>query len=234
METDLNGIMDKLPLILDCAAAAVVLFWMIWKGERGLCRCLVPLAATLLSLAGAAIVSTMFRDQVTEAVFPWVREQLGARIDLTSIRSLDIEDITRQLGQLLPRQLMAMGESLNLPALRELVETAMDSIPRATAQRVAESAMTSMLYPIVSAAVRVGLFAGAFLVLRVVLGLVSSLLGLVANFPIIRPLDVIAGMALGLVEAVVIVWLFCAVSRWIDVPMLSESLEQTRLLKLLL
>ena len=230
----MSALMDKLPLILDGVAAAAVLFCASWKGTRGLCKCLVPLAVTLVSLVGAFVLTTVFRERVTEAVFPWVRDQVISRIDLSSIRSLDLEDITRQLGQLLPRQILIMGQQVETEDLQSLVEKAMESIPRATAQRVAESATESLLYPVTASVVRVGLFVVSFLALRLALGFVSALLGLMANISIIRPLDVAGGVAIGLAESIVVIWLLCSFARAVDIPLLTQGLEQTRLLRLLL
>ena len=225
----MDRLISYLPLIADAVVVVAFFCLMVLRGERGLSESLLPLAATVLAAAGALILTAVLRERVAEAVYPWLRDQVLSRMDLSSIRSRVTEDILSQLERLLPDSVSRVAARLGLE-VRDFVAKALGETPYAAGARIAEDAVSALMLPITDAVVRVGLMIVSFIVLRVVLGLIFAAIGIIPQLPILRWIDHLAGALLGFVECLVLLWLVCRAIRLSGFEPLLEILEKTRLI----
>lgn len=225
METVLSGL--SLPVDWILLAAAVV--WVILRGSRGFYDCLMPLLITLAALLGALILTWAFRERAAEYAYPWVRDRLLERMDLSAIRTVRVPDITAQLEKLLPATLMNIIAKLGLE-LRSFVEEAFHLTPAAGSAQIAGDAVSAVLLPVTRAVVRVLLFFGSFLMLKLIFSGAARLTGLAFKLPMIGWVNRLGGMVLGFLEWAVAVYLLCWVLS-IFFPETFETLrEQSRIL----
>ena len=142
----MDRLISSAPLIVDAAVVIAFFCCIVIRGERGLSRSLLPLAATVLAAAGALILTAALQERAAEAVYPWLREQVLSRMDLSSIRSRASEDILTQLERLLPDSVSRLADRLGLQ-VRDYVADALGATPYAAGARIAEDAVSAMLLP---------------------------------------------------------------------------------------
>lgn len=192
---------------LDWILAAVLLFFALLKGSRGLYDSLMPLIITLVAIVGASILTLAMAAQLTESILPWVQKELLSRMDLSAIRSVEQPQILSQLTRLMPDYLTSLLRKLHLQ-IAPFVEEAMRGAARgATGAGIAEEAVSAMLRPMTLAVVRAMLFVLAFLLIKLMLTLVQKAAGLAFDLPVIRVVDRVGGFLLGFVECAVVLYL---------------------------
>lgn len=220
--------LELAPLAADIVVATAFFCCVALQGGRGLARCLLPLAATFIAGAGAIILTAALREKVTELLYPWLREQLLARMDLSGIRSRLLADVAAQLQRLLPEAVARYAAHLDLD-VESFVADAIEAAPFSAGARIAEDAFSAMLHPITAELVRGGLLVALFLVLRLLLGALTAVVGFVPELPLLRWMDRLLGAVLGAVECAVVLWLLLRAVRLLNYAPALELLEQTRL-----
>lgn len=194
---------------LDWILAAGLLFFALLKGSRGFYDSLAPLIVTLTAIVGASVLTLMLSGRVAEYLYPYVREELGSRMDLSAIRTPDLGVIASQLGRMLPELMSSLLRKLHLEP-RLFVEEAAQSLSGsagAAARRIAEDAVSAMLLSVTGAVVRVLLFFLAFVVIKLLLTPICKAAGVAFDLPVIRVVDRLGGFLLGLLECAIALYL---------------------------
>ncbi|MBR1497737.1 MAG: CvpA family protein [Oscillospiraceae bacterium] len=225
----MEQLLTSAPLAADIAAATVIFCCVVLRGGRGLSRTLLPMAATIVAAAGAIALTAIYRERVTELVYPWLREQILGRMDLSTIRSRVFEEISSQLQKLLPDLLSRYASWLELD-VEAFVAQALKDAPFSTGQRIAEEAVSALLRPVSEELVSSGLLLLLFIILRLALGALAAVSGLVPELPIIGFFDRLLGALVGALECAVVFWLLCHVLKVLGFAPALQVLEQTRIL----
>ena len=97
-----------------------------------------------------------------------------------------------------------------------------------------DSAVSALLLPITEALVRSLLPLLLFLALRLVMGLLLSVVGFVPPIPILHGLDCFLGALLGLLECAAVLWLLCRIAEAAGFAPALDILRETRLISLFL
>lgn len=218
-------------LLLDIIVGVVFLCWAVLAGERGLYRSLVPLIVTVIAVAGAAGLSAVLRDTVTESVYPWAWEQLSRRIDLSTIRTDRLEEGLSQLEKLLPDSVLNTAEELGVD-LKDLAEGLREERPGEKVSRLMEDTAEAAFRPVVAGAVRWGLFLLFFLILKLALGALAGAAGLAFRLPVIGWIDKLGGALIGILECAVVVWLLCRLAEVLDLELVLGFAGRSRILSL--
>ena len=229
----MDQLMRSMPLIADIAAGTVLFCFVVLRGSRGLSRTILPIAATIVAAAGAIMLTSAFRERAIEAIYPWMRDQLLARMDLSSIRSRLMEDVAPQLEKLLPELVKRYAGWLELD-VGAFVAQAIEHAPFAAGQSIAEEAVSSLLLPISEELISSVMLALLFLLLRLGLGALVAASGIVPQLPIIGLIDRLLGAVVGFLECCLILWLLVRLFHVLGITPVLEVLAQTRLLSKLL
>lgn len=211
-----------MPVILDIAVVALLLFFAFTGSRKGFILTLCSLVAVLVALVGA--------DLVSDALAPKVAQALEPRIELSIQQSLEEKalEVSATGG---------LGVSDALAALRDkggLYEWAADSLEGAlknspTTNAIAHQAAVAAT-AVAERLARGLIFAIAFLLLLVAWFFVSHALDLVARLPGISALNRGLGGALGFLKGMVIVWLLVWVLGPLTGVLSQDAISQTKLL----
>ena len=102
-------------LIIDLVLAAVFVLFAVLGAHKGLIRSLMALVSVVLALIGAALLTAMFVEPVTELVYPHVQERVIEQFERdipTDVLAPEDNDLSA--GGLLPEELAdALGGALD-------------------------------------------------------------------------------------------------------------------------
>ena len=215
---------------VDYIILAIFLLCAIYKGSQGFYNSLAPLIVTVISLAAAFVLSRLMAPSLADRAFPWAEAQVLTRMDLRGLHSEGLADITSQLSRLLPDTVTQVLELYHI-SLPPYVEKAMNQIPFAPSEMIAQRAVSAILRPATLSVVRTLLFLGFFLALKLVLSLFKNLLGLAVDLPPVRVLDNLGGAVIGILWCGAVLYLLgCVMS--LAVPELFARLwENSRILQ---
>lgn len=210
----------------DAAVAGIFLFFIIWKGRRGLSRSLLPLAVTVASLLGAAFFSKALAPAAAGLLLPALQRWFDGHADLAALAELRLPDLGGALAEVLPEGLRALLERFGLS-----VQRAAEEAVGAAAGSV-ETAVDALLRSVAETLAHIALFLVIFLLLLLLLNLLRRALGWAFRLPVIRWADVLGGALLGAVECAVVLWIVCAVAGLFDGGRLRALAEGTHLLSI--
>ena len=231
----MDQLMRSMPLIADIAAGTVLFCFVVLRGSRGLSSSILPIAATIVAAAGAIMLTSLpwIGRASWRMHLPHMRDQLLARMDLSSIRSRLMEDVAPQLEKLLPELVKRYAGWLELD-VGAFVAQAIEHAPFAAGQSIAEEAVSSLLLPISEELISSVMLALLFLLLRLGLGALVAASGIVPQLPIIGLIDRLLGAVVGFLECCLILWLLVRLFHVLGITPVLEVLAQTRLLSKLL
>jgi uncharacterized membrane protein required for colicin V production len=189
---------------LEIVILVVIVVMAVIGHQRGFIRMIVGLLAMVLALIGTAFVAPMLSD--------YINEQTGLRQKIAGEISTYLEE---QIGEKLEQSSAAAQkeaiEKLSLPDnVKEALQKnntadmykklGVSSFAAYVSNYVASAGISALSYLIV------------FLVLYIGLRVVFMLLNIVALLPFLKGINKLAGAALGVLQAVVYIWVFFAVA----------------------
>ena len=184
-------------LIIDLVLAAVLIAFAVIGAYKGLIRSLMALVSVVLALAGAALLTAMFVEPVTELVYPRVQEKVITRFaqDIPA-DALAQEGGDLNAGGLLPADLAdALGGALDTLERFGVSEKTLDGVAEGVAQGVA-SAAEQAAYLLVKTVVQAALFLVFFLLVMLLLKLLTRALDGLCSLPVLRQLNALGGVGL--------------------------------------
>jgi hypothetical protein len=189
---------------LEIVILVVIVVMAVIGHQRGFIRMIVGLLAMVVALVGTAFLAPMLSD--------YINEQTGLRQKIAGEISTYLEE---QIGEKLEQSTAAAQketiEKLSLPdnvkeALQKNNTTevyqklGVSTFAEYVSNYVARAGISALSYLIV------------FLVLYIGLRVLFTLLNIVALLPFLKGINKLAGAALGILQAVVYIWVFFAIA----------------------
>ena len=211
---------------IDLAIIAIVAFCG-WRGYRnGLIRGAFGVVSLVVSLFVANIAATAYSEEFTGMLKPF----LGGIVETTLVK-MDEQGI-EYIPEEHDHENLTDDFGTAYTVLRQI------GLPEASAVRIAELAvennfsgyLADMVADKLSSVLAfVAVFGIAFLLLAIVFTVIGNLVGFVFSLPGLRLVDAIAGVALGLVKGLIIIYAIATVIRYFGL-LASSTVEQTSVL----
>lgn len=189
-------------LIIDIALICIFVFTIVMAAKRGFFITLFELAAYIVSVIAAKILSASLAPEV-------FRQYLYAPINqklIASLGEIGTKDYTKQIES----ALNSIPESLN--GLMQMIGIDRDSLISQVSQselsgkNVAENVMEKLVTPAATAIVQTMLFVVLSIVILVVLRIVVRLMnGIIKKLPAIKQVNSSLGAVLGAVKGLILV-----------------------------
>ena len=210
-------------LIIDILIAGVLSFFALKGLKKGLVLSVMSALTLIIALAGAHFSSIAFSPRMEVIVKPIVGDWVGAKAgDISS-------EVLNSIGSVTDPMIYETVKMLGFG------ENHAQSISKSVSSRLSQtgdSLQTALTVSITAMIARVFTFILAFLVITIALFFVSRLLNTVAKLPILNMANKLGGLAGGLLQGGVIVWLAVYILRFAGV-IGPETFEHTVLLRLL-
>lgn len=206
------------PAIIDIAAAAILLGFLVYGAKRGLFRALAGLLILVLAIAGARMAA----EALTPPAVALVRPVIEARIQEQMDAALELPEAPEDTPGRMPEEdfgaedllaLLGVGEG----RLEDLAETAREAVRDTGVSlltAVAECVTEPVLYSV--------LFLVLFLALLILLRLAARALDLVLKLPVLHGANAVGGALVGLLEGLAVLLVLTMLLSRLDVP-LEES-----------
>ena len=217
-------------LLVDITILVILGLFMLQKGLKGFFRSLAPTIVTLISFGLAFLLSAILTGPVTKHVFPLAQEQLLSHMDLGAIRSTRLTDVASQLEKLMPETMDDLIRKFNVDVLTYVKQAVEAASSTATARQIAEDAASAVLLPVTRSVVRIFLFFGLFIVLKLTLSLVRKILGLAFELPGVSVLDHLGGAVIGALWGAVFLYIVCWLLDLFFPDQFEVIVESSRLL----
>ena len=209
------------PVIIDAAAAAVLLGFTVWGAKKGLLRSLAGLAVVLAALIGASVIASALSGPAAKLLAPAVERHIEARVEAEIQKNLP----QGHMPGAMPEGLEDLLDLLGLDAERR---EALASEAGETIRETGVSAATAVVESLARSFLHGLLFTVSFTVLTVLLHLLVRALDLVLRLPGLHGLNALGGGALGLLEAALLLFLAAWALRTLGV---SVGEEESRLFR---
>lgn len=205
-------------LIIDAAFALVLILGVVFGAKRGLVRSLMALVTVVVALIGAAILSDLLAQPVTEALLPQAEQSLTEWFDergtaQDTAAADEDEDTAGATG-----------------LLRRLLRIDFDGALRQSLRSLAEDAALAAVRSLLSSLARALAFLVSFLVLTLLLRLVTRGLDKVFTLPVLHTFNSLGGAAVGLIESALLLFLVCDFAPRLGVTVLAQYEVGTYLL----
>ena len=214
-------------LLIDLALIGTVVFCA-WRGYRnGLIRGVFGVVGLIVSLILANIAAIAYSEEFTGMLMPFVSGVIE-----TTISELDPEDVEYEIVE---HENDSEEFITAYNALRQI------GLPVPAAIRVAEQAMEDesegfihdkVADKLASVLAYVAVFGIAFILVAIIFAVIGNLVGFVFSLPGLKLVDMIAGVAFGVMKGLIIVLTLAAVVRYFGLLAL-DTLEGTSLLNYL-
>lgn len=200
------------PVIIDIAAAAVLLGFAAFGAKRGLFRAIAGLLIAVMALLGARAAAQTLAPPAARMMGPAIERRIEQKLDealsapdLLPGLSGDIPDAAEELLGLLGVE----GSALDMLAeqAREIVRDTGASVLSAVAQSAAESFLYGLIYIL------------TFLILTILLNLAARVMDLALKLPVLHGANALGGAAVGLVEGALVLLLLALAAQKLGVPL---------------
>jgi hypothetical protein len=190
-------------LIIDLIILAFVLLCVFFGYKKGLTKCVIKILAFVIAIVIAAIFFKPISNMVIE------KTQIDDNIK-NSIISLVQNDV-EETGK--------VSEETDLPqSMVNYINESIDNSINEVKTTVVENAADQISKTVINVGVAIILF----ILARIALIFVSALSSIITDLPIIKQFDKIGGIAYGLIEALVIIFIILAIISFIS-PMIEGS-----------
>nr|WP_325303572.1 CvpA family protein [uncultured Dysosmobacter sp.] len=199
-----------IPVIIDIIAAAVLLGFTVYGARRGLFRALAGLLIVAAALIGARMAAETLVPPVMDLSRPLIQRHVEKELDQALGDQVEVSMPEE------PEALLALlgVDEARLAELAEQVRRTIQETGATILAAVAESLAEPVLYSL--------LFLLAFLLLTAALRLAARLLDLALKLPVLHGANALGGVAVGLLEGLVVLAVAALVLKRLDVP-LAES-----------
>ena len=191
--------------MIDAVFALVLILSVVFGAKRGLFRSFMALAAIVLALIGASLLTDALTEPVTDMLMPRLEKSVEEWFDTES--QTPQGDVPQIEGEA-PAESNASGETPNGDAAQDAENVWQDDSPLA---------VTGL-----GSGVRTLVFVLCFLVLTLLLRLVTGGIDKVLDLPVLNALNTIGGGALGLIEGALLLFLVCDVAPKLGVKAFAD------------
>ena len=217
--------------MIDAIFALVLVLGVVLGAKRGLFRSFMALAAILVALVGASLLTDALTGPVTEALMPRAEKSVQEWFD-TEGRTDEREDAVMQDEQPGESADIASPEPENADddasplavtgLLKNLLHFDLDGAVRRSLRSAAQEAALTAVRTLLGSVVRTIVFLLCFLVLSLLLRLVTAGIDKVLDLPVLNALNTIGGGALGLIEGALLLFLVCDVAPKLGVKAFAD------------
>lgn len=211
------------PVIMDIAAAAVLLLFLVIGAYQGFVRAVAGLLITVVALVGAAMLSASLADPVTRMLAPAIEEKIAHQVeDAVSEHTglLDTERNSPALGELM--EVLGIDSDAWEPIASRAEET-MARTGATVLSAVVESLTRSVVYAV--------LFILSFILLLLLLHILARAMDLLTRLPGLHALNALGGAATGLMKGALALFLAIWVLRRLGVAFETDNVSQTYILQ---
>lgn len=191
-------------IVIDLIIIGIFVLCVFLGYKRGLAGCLL----NILSFVLAIIIAVILYKPVTNYIVD--HTQIDENLE-TSIVSM-LEGKVDEEGKV-------KEEETNMP--KDMIEYINDSISN-TVNETVNNAIEESAHQITMTIISAGAAILVFILAKVILLVVKILTKFVTDIPIIKQLNEIGGMAYGVIEAIVIIWIILAIISFIS-PMIEQT-----------
>lgn len=225
-------------LMIDAVFALVLMLSVVFGAKRGLFRSFMALAAIVLALIGASLLTDALTEPVTDMLMPRLEKSVEEWFDTES--QTPQGDVPQIEGET-PAESDASGETPNGDAaqdaenvrqddsplavtglLKKLLRFDFDGAVRQSLRNAARDAALAAVRTLLGSVVRTLVFVLCFLVLTLLLRLVTGGIDKVLDLPVLNALNTIGGGALGLIEGALLLFLVCDVAPKLGVKVFAD------------
>lgn len=218
-------------IVMDVSVALIILGMVLSSSRKGFLVSLVNAAGYLVSCIGAYIGSRVLAQTVYEA---FLRDKLVADVSEALADTVTSADVTMQITNALegvPGILrnMVYGFFGNSNDIAAQVEGKLLS----STGSVSATLVDQVLYPVLYVVMQSLFFLLVFAAMRVILSAVIEMLRNIRKFPLVGTVDTLAGGAMGLLEAILVLFVVVLVLRFLisisggKIPFLNEDVIET-------
>lgn len=211
------------PVIMDIAAAAVLLLFLILGARAGLIRSLAGLVIVVVALVGAGMIAATFADPAAKLAAPMIEKAVTQKVE---------EAITAETGMLdTERADPEIGELLSMLGLDEEVKENITNRAEQTIRDTGASVISAVVESLCRSVIYGLLYILSFLGLWLLLHVLAKAMDLLARLPGLSTLNALGGAALGLVKGVLVLFLAIWAARRLGVSFETEEVAQTYILQ---
>lgn len=199
-------------MIVDIVIVLILVFFA-WRGARkGLILTLFGMLGLVIALLGARFLSNTFYEPVSDIIQPGIYQSVKD-LEEKALGELDFE-LNETLDSSADSLIDVLREQDLFPGLTDLLESAVekDSVNSTGGLSAAETLSTYLAQLLA----RLILFVLGFIVILLLWFLISRALDLAFRLPILNVVNVVGGLILGLVKAIVIVVILVWVGQLLD------------------
>lgn len=214
-----------IPFIIIDVIIVLVLIFFAWRGaKKGLILTLFGMLGLVVAFFGARIISNAFYEPVSDIIRPALHQKVEG-LEENILGGADF-DIDLSLDDSVDALIDVLRDRGTFPGLVALLDTATEkeAIPENEGVSAAETLSTYLA----ELASRVALFVAGFLAILLIWFLISHILDLAFKLPILNVINVAGGLILGLVKAILIVFVVvwaCQLLDWIPAQPTSPILS---------
>ena len=214
-------------LMIDAVFALVLILGVVFGARRGLFRSFMALAAIVLALIGASLLTDALTEKSVEEWFdtesqtpqgdvPQIEGETPAESDASGETpngdaAQDAENVRQDDSPLAVTGL-----------LKKLLRFDFDGAVRQSLRNAARDAALAAVRTLLGSVVRTLVFVLCFLVLTLLLRLVTGGIDKVLDLPVLNALNTIGGGALGLIEGALLLFLVCDVAPKLGVKAFAD------------
>ena len=216
-------------LMIDAVFALVLMLSVVFGAKRGLFRSFMALAAIVLALIGASLLTDALTEPVTDMLMPRLEKSVEEWFDTES--QTPQGDVPQIEGET-PAESDAAQDAENVRQddsplavtglLKKLLRFDFDGAVRQSLRNAARDAALAAVRTLLGSVVRTFVFVLCFLVLTLLLRLVTGGIDKVLDLPVLNALNTIGGGALGLIEGALLLFLVCDVAPKLGVKAFAD------------
>ena len=211
------------PVIMDIAAAAVLLLFLVLGARAGLIRSLAGLVIVVVALVGAGMIAATFADPAAKLAAPMIEKAVTQKVEkaiTAETGMLDTERVDPEIGEVL--SMLSLDEEVKEGITNRAEQTIRDT-GASVISAVVEGLCRSVIYGL--------LYIFAFLGLWLLLHVLAKAMDLLARLPGLSSLNALGGAALGLVKGALVLFLAIWAARRLGISFETEEVAQTYILQ---
>ena len=215
-------------ILLDIGFLALFVLTVVLAAKRGFFATLMSLAAYVVSLLGAKLLSTALAPQIFERYFAdEMRREVIERLD--GVRAADYVAQFEKAIQAIPDYVNGMMQLLGIQ--KEDVIQKLQTSPLRKKDMV-ENVMANFVSPVTTAVIRTLLFVVIAFLLSIVLRFVAEGLNrVIKGLPAIKQINTSLGVVIGVIRGAIIVLLLAlclsVISGFVDNPKLLDAVQHS-------
>lgn len=208
-------------IALDIAFAVILVISMIVGYKRGFVKGLMDLAASLIAVVAARILSVSLAPQVFSEYFEsGIKESLSEKIyELGSNAAAQVQSAIDSIPSI--SGFLSIAGVDEAEAVKIIGENA-----NAGSAEVVDTLMSTVVSPVATFVIRIVLFIILFFACLLLLKIITKLLDKVTKLPVLKQANKAFGFLFGAVKGIIIIFIVCAVIQLIAGFSNSKTLSE--------